>query len=176
MDDLLLLSRLDAHRLELGTEQIDLSRLLHQLGKEFAPLAMDKEIAFHVQHPDVSILIRGALSHAQVVFRNMIDNALKFTPQQGRVSVNLVKEGDFAKVMVVDSGQGIVPEHLPHIGKRFYRTDKARNRQSSGTGLGLALAQSILNLYDGKFEIDSAGIGQGTQVTVYWPLLDEEAV
>ncbi|MCO5185631.1 MAG: HAMP domain-containing histidine kinase [Anaerolineae bacterium] len=172
VDDLMLLSRLDAHRLDAGTEQIDLGRLLQSLRREFAPLAAEKQIALQLDGADKPLLIAASLGHARVVFRNVFDNALKYTPAQGQVTVLLTEKDGFAWVTVADNGRGISAENLPHIGKRFYRTDKARNRQTAGTGLGLALVQSILNLYGGALAISSDGIGKGTRVTVRWPLAE----
>jgi signal transduction histidine kinase len=171
VEDLLLLSRLDAHRLQAGTEQIDVAHLLHALKRQMAPAAAQKAVTLQVAAPDEPLLIAASLSHAQIVFRNVLDNALKFSSAPSQVAVTLSRDGAYAVVTVVDSGRGISAENLPHIGKRFYRTDKARNRQTPGTGLGLALVQSILTLYSGQFDIDSAGIGHGTRVTIRWPLV-----
>ncbi len=74
------------------------------------------------------------------------------------------------QIEVIDNGRGIAPEEMPSIGKRFFRADKARSRQIEGTGLGLSLVQSILELYGGALKLHSEGLERGTQAMVRWPL------
>ena len=173
VDDLLLLSRLDAKRLESGSERLDLIRIVKAVGRELAPIADEKSIAYTVSTAGKAMMVTATLTHMQVVLRNVIDNAIKYTPSGGEVSVGLHQEGETAVIYVVDSGRGISAENLPSIGKRFYRTDQSRNRETAGTGLGLALVQSITDLYNGQLDIKSEGIDQGTAVTIRWPLSTE---
>ena len=170
VDDLLLLSRLDAKRMEAGKEEIDCVRMVETLERQYGRVAAQKQIVFQVFKPTDNLPVQASLSHLQIVFRNVIDNALKYTPGSGIVRVILDKQEDFAVLTVEDNGRGIAPDNLPNIGKRFYRTDKSRNRQTAGTGLGLALVNSILELYNGEINIKSEGMNQGTIVTVHWPL------
>lgn len=170
VDDLMLLSRLDAQRLEMGQEQIDCGRLLHALHHQFLPVAQTQGIILKVEAPTTPLVVVASLSHLQIVFRNLIDNALKYTPAGGSVWVHLCQEEGQMRLTVADTGRGIAAEHLPHIGKRFYRTDQSRNRQTLGSGLGLSLVTSVLELYGGALEIQSAGINQGSQLVVLWPL------
>lgn len=166
VDDLLLLSRIEAHRLEIGSELIDVGRLLQALARDIAPQVAEKRIAWSLRLPDEPMIVVATLNHLQIIFRNVIDNALKYTPEGGCVSVEVERKGALIVVRVIDNGRGISAENLPHIGKRFYRTDKSRNRQTPGTGLGLALTQSILALYGGTLTIHSDGLDQGCSVTV----------
>ena len=170
VDDLLLLSRLDAKRMEVGKEQIDCVRMVETLERQYGRVADQKEIALEVLKPAESLLVVASLTHLQIVFRNVIDNALKYTPGRGEVRVQLDADEQFAVLTVKDSGRGIAPDNLPNIGKRFYRTDKSRNRSTAGTGLGLSLVASILELYSGTINIHSDGVDLGTVVTVRWPL------
>ena len=171
VEDLLLLSRLDAKRLDAGEEQLDLGRLWQVLEREYGKTAVSNNITLTI-HPAETALppLQANLNHAQVVFRNLLDNALKYTPSGGQVTVSMRQIEQTIEVSVVDTGRGIAPEELPHVGKRFYRTDKARSRQTQGTGLGLSLVESILQLYGGSVDISSAGIDQGTAVIVRWPV------
>ena len=170
VDDLLLLSRLDAKRMEVGKEQIDCVRMVEALERQYGRVAIQKQIALQVFKPADSLVIRASLTHLQIVFRNVIDNALKYTPGSGVVRVILDNQEGHAILTVEDNGRGIAPDNLPNIGKRFYRTDKSRNRSTAGTGLGLSLVASILELYNGTINIQSEGIDRGTIVTVRWPL------
>lgn len=170
VDDLLLLSRLDAKRMEAGKEEINCVRMVEALERQYGRVAAQKQIIFQVFKPADDLQVKASLTHLQIVFRNVIDNALKYTPGSGVVRVILDKQEEFAVLTVEDNGRGIAPDNLPNIGKRFYRTDKSRNRQTAGTGLGLALVNSILELYNGQINIHSEGMNQGTIVTVHWPL------
>ena len=171
VDDLILLSRLDAHRLAVGEEQVDTLRLLRRLHQELAPLAEAKGITLQIEPPAMPLPpIQTNLNHAHVVVRNLLDNALKYTAPGGQVVVKLAQQGELIQLQVADNGQGIAPEDLPNLTKRFYRADKAHGRQTDGIGLGLALVQSIVDLYHGQLTIASAGLNQGTTVTVWWPV------
>ncbi len=170
VDDLILLSRLDAHRLAVGEEQVDAVRLVRRLQQELAPIATAKGVTLQLAMPAAPLpMLQTNLNHAHVVVRNLLDNALKYTPTHGKVVVTLTQQQAMLQLQVTDTGQGIAAEDLPNIAKRFYRADKAHQRQIEGTGLGLALVQSIVELYGGRLAIISDGINQGTTVTVWWP-------
>lgn len=170
VDDLILLSRLDAHRLAVGEEEVDVARLARRLQQELAPIATAKGIALQLEMPPLPVPpIQTNLNHLHVVVRNLLDNALKYTPPGGKVVVTVTQQQDLVQLQVVDTGQGIAAEDLPNVVKRFYRADKAHQRQTDGIGLGLALVQSIVDLYGGRLTIASAGVNQGTTVTVWWP-------
>ncbi|MCH9047018.1 MAG: sensor histidine kinase [SAR324 cluster bacterium] len=94
-----------------------------------------------VFNPRVEIYLLDAEGRVLV---NLIDNALRYTPREGQVRVELASGADSVKVRVVDTGQGIPPEDLPHVFDRFYRADKSRSRISGGSGIGLAIAKHIL--------------------------------
>ena len=175
VDDLILLSRLDAHRLAVGEEQMDAVRLVRRLQQEVAPLAAAKEITVQVATPVTPLPpLQTNLNHAHVVVRNLLDNALKYTPAHGQVVITITQQETMLQLAVTDTGQGIAAADLPNIAKRFYRADKAHQRQTDGIGLGLALVQSIVDLYGGRMTIHSAGLNQGTTVTVWWPLQQPE--
>ena len=173
VDDLLLLSRLDAKRLMAGSEAIDAVRLLQILQREYGARAEAKQIDLTISMPQDEVLpVEANLSHLRVVFGNVIGNAIKYTQEGGQVSVFLHQLQNKLQLQVIDNGPGISSDDLPNIGKRFYRADKAHSREIPGTGLGLALVRSILDLYNGDFEIESQGLGHGTQVTISWPTVD----
>ncbi len=106
------------------------------------------------------------------VLNNLLDNALRHTPEGGRVRVRAAREGDMARVRVADSGPGISPEDLPHIFEHFYRGEKSRSREGfahGGTGLGLAIAKGIVEAHGGRIWVESAP-GEGTQVIFTLPV------
>ncbi|MFT7586970.1 MAG: two-component system sensor histidine kinase BaeS [Cellvibrionaceae bacterium] len=170
VSDLLLLSRFDAKRLSAGEEQIDAVRLMKKVIADFQAKAAEKQIRLDSDLPTHSIPITANINHLETIFRNLIDNGLKYTPENGLVKVNLSLKEDVMLLMVEDNGEGIPAEDLPKIGKRFFRVDRARSRNIQGTGLGLALISSILELYNGSLNIHSEGIGKGTAVVVTWPI------
>ena len=102
------------------------------------------------------------------VLNNLISNALRHTPPQGRVSVWVRRTGPRVEVTVSDTGDGIRPEDLPHIFERFYRGEKSRNRATGGAGLGLAIARGIVRAHGGDIDVESK-VGMGTQFSFHIP-------
>jgi two-component system phosphate regulon sensor histidine kinase PhoR len=104
--------------------------------------------------------------------RNLVDNALKYGAVESAVTIGVDRgERDMAVLTVRDRGEGIAPEHIPHLTRRFYRTDPGRSRAAGGTGLGLAIVKHIVERHRGRLDIDSV-LGEGTTVTVRLPLAD----
>jgi signal transduction histidine kinase len=99
---------------------------------------------------------------------NLLDNAIKFTPEGGSIGIRVERQKGQAKVIVWDSGIGIAAEHLPRIFDRFYRVDSARSRRTGGNGLGLSICKSIAEAHQGRIELVSQP-GKGTQVTLTLP-------
>jgi signal transduction histidine kinase len=106
-----------------------------------------------------------------------VSNALKYTPEGGRVTLGLTRVKDWARLVVADTGVGIPADELPHIFDRFYRVDKARTRTQGGAGLGLAIAQRIAQVHGGRLEAASDGTtGRGSTFSLWLPLAAEKAV
>jgi two-component system sensor histidine kinase BaeS len=103
------------------------------------------------------------------VLGNLLSNALRHTPEGDSVRVTARPEGPAALIAVVDTGEGIDRDDLPHVFERFFRADRSRSRATGGSGLGLAIARRLTEAHGGTIEIDSAR-GQGTTVTLTWPL------
>jgi signal transduction histidine kinase len=153
--------------------------------QELAALIERKAITVTVEQPSLLPPVQTNLNHLRVVVRNLLENGVKYTPTGGTVVITLTKDGEFLRCQVHDTGQGIAPEELPHVRKRFHRAALARQRHSwdgttqeehhDGSGLGLALVDSIVALYGGRVEIASEGRNQGTTVTVWWPFEQEPA-
>jgi signal transduction histidine kinase len=174
VNDLVLLSRLDAGRAEIGTEQIDPVRFAYSLQQTMSTQARDHQITLTLEAAvDRSVTVNGSLNHLTVLFRNLLENAIKYTPSGGQITWHVFVEGENVMFTVHDTGQGIAPEQLPHVFERFYRADKSHSRSIPGTGLGLTLAKSIVETYGGRIEITSPGIGLGTTVTISWPTVRE---
>ena len=122
--------------------------------------------------PDDPVPVNASLSHLNVVFRNILDNAIKYTPSGGSISWRIQKTTSGVLHTIQDTGQGIAAQDLPHLYERFYRADKAHSRNIPGTGLGLALVKSIVEAYNSQITIESAGVGKGTTVNILWTTPD----
>jgi len=166
-DQLLTLSRNDAGMTQYAREPIDLASLVEEIVEMMTPLADAKQqtISFHGRG---AAMITGDSSRLRQVFYNLLDNAIKYTPGQGRIEVTVNTTDNEATVFIADSGIGIPAAHLPHVFDRFYRVDKARTREEGGTGLGLSIAKTIVAAHDGEIEVTSEE-GKGTTFTVTLP-------
>jgi signal transduction histidine kinase len=169
VQDLTLLSRFDAGRAELGKDQVDMLRFATSLQHQVAEQAKEKHIQIVLDLPPEPIPVNASINHLMVVFRNLLDNAIKYTPEGGEIVWKMVKAARGVDSTIQDTGRGIPPEHLPRLFERFYRVDRARSRDIPGTGLGLALAKSIVEAYGGEISIESDGAEKGTIARVYWP-------
>jgi len=169
IQDLTLLSRFDAGRAELGQDQVDMVRFAASVQHQMNAQAREKNISIMLMLPDEPIFINASINHLMVAFRNLLDNALKYTPDGGAITWEIRKTDQGVSSVIRDTGRGIDAEHLPHLFERFYRVDKARSRDIPGTGLGLALVKSIVEAYGGRITIESVGVDKGTEAKVYWP-------
>jgi len=166
-DQLLDLAREDAGAKQQPPQRLDLAALVRGVVETMRPLAEAKDLALPGQTGE-SVWIHGDGSRLRQVFYNLIDNAIKYTPEGGVVEVRLSRQDGVAAVSVRDTGIGISPEHLPRVFDRFYRVDEARTRAEGGTGLGLSIVKSIVTAHGGTVELVSTP-GQGTTCTVVLP-------
>lgn len=162
--DLLLLSRLEQQDQDLNVEMLDLSDLLFAIAAQIKPMAELKGLQLITQ-VSPGLRIHGSPDHLIRLFLNLLDNAVKYTPEQGRVVLRAEASGDSVVVSVSDSGNGIAADHLPHLFERFYRVEKSRSRSMGGTGLGLAIAQEIVHRHHAAISVDSQPL-VGTTFTV----------
>jgi heavy metal sensor kinase len=168
VDQLLTLSREDAGAAKPVHELVDLGKLLGGVVETMRPLAEAKKQDLHVgRYPEVRVF--GDEARLREVFYNLLDNAIKYTPEGGKIDVDLCQADHQAIATVSDSGIGIEPDHLPRVFDRFYRIDKARSPEQGGTGLGLSIAQAIVLAHGGRIDITSKA-AQGTICTVSLPL------
>jgi two-component system, OmpR family, heavy metal sensor histidine kinase CusS len=163
-DQLLALSREDARAAPPIREAVDLAALVDGVTETMRPLAEAKGLRL-VRGGKGPLNVTGDEARLREVFYNLLDNAIKYTPEGGSVEVEVGQKDGRAVVIVRDTGIGIPAEHLPRVFDRFYRVDKARSRAEGGTGLGLSIARSIVSAHGGRIELDSTP-GQGTTCTV----------
>jgi heavy metal sensor kinase len=158
---LLTLARADAGQLTLAREPLDLTELLEHVAGQVGD-AWGRAIPVHAAGPAPVV---GDTLRLTELFLNLLENAAKYTPSEGRVEVHVRQKQGSVEVVVRDTGIGIPAEHLPHVFDRFYRVDKARAREAGGTGLGLAISRWIAEAHGGSIRAESAP-GQGTTMTV----------
>jgi signal transduction histidine kinase len=167
--DLLDLARLDAGIADLKREPVDLSLLLNSVGERFAMQARQANLTLEIRAAALPTLTGDGDRLAQV-FTNLVDNALKFTPAGGLVSVTATQVGTAVEVIVKDSGTGISNEALPRIFDRFYQADASRQGgKKHGAGLGLAIVREIVRAQAGTISVRSAP-GQGSEFIIRLPI------
>jgi signal transduction histidine kinase len=143
--------------------------LVKELVSELSILAEEKGCLFTAHLQEVPHVL-GDVGQLKQLVINLLDNAIRHTPKSGSVTVTMQSSADKVLLTVKDTGSGIATEHLPHIFERFYRADRARDRESGGTGLGLAIAQEIALAHNGTINVQSE-IGKGSVFTVSLPTL-----
>jgi heavy metal sensor kinase len=168
VDKLLFLARSDTGKEQLNLEAVNLKELVNDLASEIAPLCQEKRLECKLD-PLENQVVQGDKVELKQLFFNLLDNAIRYTPSGGIVSVSVERKGDTAVVAIRDSGIGIPEEHIPHIFERFYRVDEARSRAEGGTGLGLSICQHIAQVHGGRIEVESQ-VGQGSTFSVFLPL------
>jgi heavy metal sensor kinase len=162
-DDLLFLAKADNNILELRKHSFDVNQLLKHIIER-----LRYEGLSIVEKYEEGLEVYGDSSILEQAFTNLINNAIKYTPRGGTVTIRTEREENSAKVTISDSGIGIPEDEIPHIFERFYRVDKERSRKMGGTGLGLAITQWIVNAHDGHILVKSK-IGSGSDFIVILP-------
>jgi heavy metal sensor kinase len=167
VDDLLNLARADAGRVKLRVEEFYLNDLLAECCRAAHTLAGARGVTLEcTPHDDLAFHGDEELVHRMVL--NLVDNAIRYTPQGGHVTVSLDGRAGDVEIHVADTGTGIAADIAPHVFERFYRGDKARARQDGGFGLGLAIVKWIAELHCGSVDVASAP-GAGSTFTVKLP-------
>ena len=166
-DQLLFLSRQAAGMMQLDREEMRLDALVMDVAEQFAGRSHEADVALTVE-PLQPFVVRGDDVRLSQVFYNVLDNAIKYTPSGGRVSIRGRAFDHRVEIQVEDTGIGIPSAHLSHVFKRFYRVEQSRNSDRGGTGLGLSIAQSAVEAHGGSISIESEP-GRGTVVSIRLP-------
>ncbi len=168
--DLLTLVHIDSGRMQLKPELLKLDELVYDTARRLRPLAEKRDIRLDVTVKD-KIETMGDAQKLSQVFYNLMDNAIKYTPEGGFVKAEISRNGRMARVTVSDSGIGIPKADLIHVFDRFYRVDKARARATGGTGLGLSIVKQIVMLHEGTINVTSEE-DVGSTFTVELPIIN----
>ena len=164
LEKLLFLSRSDKKTLKVEKEEFDLSALCYEVVKETG--FIDDE---HTIIPKITdnIMLSGDRALIKELLRILVDNALKYTPESGTITVGCTISKQNIILSVQDTGIGIAHEHIAHLFERFYRVDEARNKSTGGTGLGLAIAEQIVKVHGAQISVTSE-IDEGTQFLIFF--------
>jgi signal transduction histidine kinase len=170
-NDLLFIARLDGGQLQRPMESIELGDFMGAVVDQMQPLAAAKSVAL-VEELPAGLTLRGDIDLLIRLYLNLLDNAIKFTPPGGQVTVRGEEQNGRVLVSIHDTGPGIPAEHLPHLFERFYRVEDGRMRDrdngQGGAGLGLAIAYEIARFHGGVLTVQSEP-GRGTTITAQLP-------
>src|SRR5690606_34282298 len=168
VNEILDLARLESGSMSLTVENVEINSFIERIGRKFYGLAKDSNVNLKVNIMTNKETYQFDPDRIEQVLTNLIDNAIRHTPEEGLVELKVTSEQDYLKLEVKDNGSGIPAEDLPFIFERFYKADKARTRSRAGTGLGLAIAKNIVDAHNGTISVWSE-IGKGTGFTIKLP-------
>jgi signal transduction histidine kinase len=172
VSDLLDISRIEAGKVKLKTEEIEIESLLRSVQKILDRELTAKGISFKYMVEAGIPPLQADEERIRQILLNLIDNSIKYSDPDSSIEIQVLEEQDYVIIKVKDSGWGIPPEDLHHIGKRFYRG--RHGSITKGTGLGLALCHEIVEMHGGRMEIESTP-GAGTVVRIYLPVRRSDA-
>ncbi|RJX31937.1 MAG: phosphate regulon sensor histidine kinase PhoR [Oxalobacter sp.] len=165
VEDMLSLTKLESTDFSLRAERVNIAALLEQVQQEALALSGGKHnITLSVDGPDIT----GSIEELHAAFGNIVSNAVRYTPENGEITLRWKDTGSGPRFSVQDTGIGIAPEHISRLTERFYRVDKGRSRETRGTGLGLSIVRHVLLRHKGSLEIESQ-LGKGSMFTVIFP-------
>jgi PAS domain S-box-containing protein len=171
IEDLLDVSRIISGKMRIEKEAIDLVKIFEDASEILRPVAAQKNISFETRAAEKSLVIDGDAMRFQQIVVNLVQNAVKFTEEGGKVTVSLSRNGDFARLVVADTGIGISAELLPFIFERFRQADSSTKRAFSGLGLGLTIVRTLVELHGGTIRAESEGEGKGATFIIQIPLI-----
>jgi signal transduction histidine kinase len=177
VDDLLDLARLEAGRFTLRLQSVEAVALSRQVLDSFMPQASERQLELTLEAPEPPLVVEADPTRLRQILNNLLSNALKFTPEGGRVSLVLHQVESQLELAVSDTGIGIAQENLPRLFTKFYQVEGSHTRQYKGTGLGLAITKGLVEAHHGSIRAESK-LGLGTTIRIRLPLrqpVDSEA-
>ncbi|MFA5200356.1 MAG: HAMP domain-containing sensor histidine kinase, partial [Candidatus Omnitrophota bacterium] len=161
INDLLDIARIESGKVDMKLENLDLKAITEKIFDLLTPQATTKNISFGSNIPDNCQIIQADRSQIERVFINLVGNALKFTPQNGKIGISAHCSNKIIQIDVKDNGFGIPEEAQEHLFEEFYRVDNKINQEVKGTGLGLALIKHIIEAHGGRIWVKSK-LGEGS--------------
>jgi signal transduction histidine kinase/HAMP domain-containing protein len=168
INSILFISKMQAEKLEFKFQPVDMAEIIKTCVDDARSMMDTKQITFEKDIPKIS-KVNGEKDRFIEVISNLLDNAIKFTPTGGKISIKALDEGEFVHITVTDNGIGIPLEIIPKLFSRFYQADASASRKYGGTGLGLYITKNIVDAFRGKIWIESE-VGKGTNVHVLLPI------
>lgn len=167
--DLTILSQVEGGGLEIQLQPIQPAGLLERVYQAYQPIAARQGVELTLDVPESAPEIQVDEGRMVQVLKNLLENALRYTPQGGTIQLNASIDAEKVQLRVTDSGSGIEPDDLPYVFDRFYRADKARGTNSGKMGLGLAICKALVVAQGGVISAESAGKDQGTSMVMVFP-------
>jgi two-component system sensor histidine kinase QseC len=165
LEQLLTLARMDSQSISMThLQQVDLCKQVLEVLSQIGQHALDRGIELSYMGEQEGLWVKGNGSALQILIRNLIDNAIRYTPSGGQVGVSVEAESQEVRLVIEDTGPGIPTEQMSQVFQRFKRGEDA---QTEGTGLGLSIVQRIIELHQGRIELENRGVDSGLRVNVY---------
>jgi len=175
VDDLLEVSRISTGKLSVRRERLDLRRVVETALESCAPLLTSRGHRLDVTLPDEGLYVHGDHTRLAQSLGNLVNNAVKYTTDGGRISVKLSSAGEVAVLTVTDDGIGLPPDMLERVFDMFAQVNQSLDRSQGGLGIGLALVRSLVSLHGGAVSVQSPGPGEGSTFTITLPLVHDSA-
>jgi PAS domain S-box-containing protein len=175
-DDLFDVSRITRDKLILQKEPVSLSDVIRAAVESSRPLIDQRQHELAITMSQQSIYVEADRVRLTQVFMNLLNNAAKYTPNNGHIWLNVEQAGDTVVVRVKDTGIGVAAENLPHLFELFYQVDRSFTRAEGGLGLGLTLVHRLVEMHEGHVEVRSDGVNRGSEFTVHLPALPEHSI
>ena len=171
IEDLLDMSAIISGKARVEMKEVDLAAVVRAAVETARPAADARQVRIMLDSDSLrGDVIRGDANRLQQVMWNLLTNAIKYTPPEGRIQVTLRHEGSRVELLVSDTGEGIAPDFLPHVFERFRQADSSSTRRHGGLGLGLAIVKQLVELHGGEIRAGSLGLGKGSTFTVTLPI------
>jgi two-component system CheB/CheR fusion protein len=175
IDDLLEVSRIDSGKITLRREKVVVQDLLRRAAESQQALVAERRQSLDMRLPDARVFVNVDAARLTQVFVNVLNNAVKYTPEGGRIEVSMAVGDDSVEVNVADNGQGIDANLLPHLFDLFRHGAEVERRAGAGLGLGLSIVRRLVELHGGTVNAQSAGTGHGSRFTIVLPLAEPAA-
>ena len=173
VEDLLTLSHIELKELKFNFENVSINAAITNVISLVEAKAKEKKITIHNNVRENFPMIRADKDKLTQIFVNILDNAVKFTPESGRITIAAKEADAYTAVSISDTGIGVPRDEIQRLGERFYRVDRSRSRDLGGTGLGLSIVKHLMIAHGGRMEIESE-LGRGTTVFLLFPLAKKE--